>query len=117
MITHVVLFTPRSDLPPSDREALVAAFDRAIRSIAEVRHVRVGRRVTHGAGYEAGVGSGVDILVLIDFDDVEGLRRYLAHPAHTELGRRFGEAFAAGTVCDFEVGGLDWLKDAFALNA
>jgi Stress responsive A/B Barrel Domain len=112
MVAHLVLFTPRPDLPPTEQDALITAFDRAIRSIPDVRDVRIGRRVTHGAGYEAAAGAGVDILVLIDFDDVESLRRYLAHPAHADLGRRFNEALGAGIVCDFEVGGLEWLKGA-----
>jgi hypothetical protein len=42
MIAHVVLFQPRADLSPTDREAFAAAFERAITEIPQVRRARVG---------------------------------------------------------------------------
>ena len=35
--------------------AQIAAFERALTEMPAVRHVRVGRRIIHGAGYEAGM--------------------------------------------------------------
>jgi Stress responsive A/B Barrel Domain len=99
-----VLFRPKPDLPKADRDSLAEAFARAIREIPDVRGVRVGRRVTHGAGYEQTAPDLADILIVIDFDDLAGLQAYLRHPAHAELGARFTQASDAALVYDFEVG-------------
>lgn len=103
MISHVVLFRPKADLSQADRAALIAAFKAAATEIASVRGVRAGRRVTHGAGYEE-TTADLDILIVIDFDDLDGLQAYLRHPAHAELGARFNQAMDSGLVYDFEVG-------------
>ena len=110
MVTHVVFMKPRLDLSIADRRALVAAFERATREIPSVRSVRVGRRVKHDAGYEA-AAPDADYLALLDFDDLAGLQAYLSHPAHHELGARFGQSLSSAWVCDFEVGSAaDWVN-------
>ena len=110
MISHLVIFTPKSNLPATDRDALVAACERAVREIPDVRAVRLGRRVTHGAGYEAAAPDIADVLIVIDFDDVAGLQAYLRHPAHVELGARFNQACSSAGIYDFEVGGFEMLR-------
>ena len=102
---------PRPDLSAADRERLIVAFERALTEIRAVRHVRVGRRITHGAGYEAGMPDSADYLVAIEFEDVEGLAAYLRHPAHEELGARFTESLAGALVYDFEEIGLKSVRD------
>jgi hypothetical protein len=95
---HVVLFTPRPDLSEHERETVGRALDRALTNIPGVHAFRVGRRVRTGAAYDALPGD-FEYCAVIEFDDVAGLRGYLAHPAHAELGRLFyttsREAFAA----------------------
>jgi Stress responsive A/B Barrel Domain len=110
MVSHVVMMKPRLDLSADDRRALVAAFERAIREIPTVRAVRVGRRLVHGAGYEQTAPDAADYLIVIDFDDLEGLQTYLRHPAHEQLGARFGQSLSAALVYDFEVGGIEELS-------
>lgn len=110
MLTHLVLMKPRPDLSEADRSALVDAFERAVRDIPTVRNVRVGRRVVHGAGYESVAPDTADYLAAIDFDDVAGLQVYLRHPAHDDLGARFGQALSSAVVFDFEVGGVEDLR-------
>lgn len=107
MIAHVVLFCPKPDLSVEDRRSLAAAFERAIREIPGVRNTRVGRRVTHGAGYEQRMPDTVDYLIVIDFDDLEALQTYLRHPAHDELSARFNQSLSSASIYDFEVGGLE----------
>jgi Stress responsive A/B Barrel Domain len=104
MVTHVVLMKPRADLSASDRRELIAAFERATRDIPSVVAVRVGRRVKHGAGYEAAAPDSADYLAAIDFDDLAGLQAYLRHPAHVELGVRFATSLSSAMVFDFEIG-------------
>jgi hypothetical protein len=76
-----------------------------------VRSVRIGTRIRHGAGYERTTPDTADFMAAIDFDDLDGLKRYLAHPAHAELGRLFGMVLSSALVYDFEVGGLDVLQN------
>ena len=111
MVTHLVLLKPRPDLSASDREQLIAAFERALTEIPTVRQVRVGRRITHGAGYEARMPDTADYFVAIEFEDAAGLAAYLRHPAHEELGVRFTESLAGAFVYDFEGVGLESLRD------
>ena len=110
MVTHLVLMTPRSDLSPAERNAFIEAFRRATRDIPTVRAVRIGRRLLHGAAYQQNGSDAAEYLAAIDFDDIAGLETYLRHPAHEELGRRFGTSLSAGLVYDFEVGGLELLE-------
>ena len=109
MVTHVVLMKPRADLSAADRDAFVAAFERAVREIADIRGVRIGRRVTFGAGYEA-AAPDMDYAAMIDFDDLASLQAYLRLPAHAELGTRFGQSLSGALVYDFEVGGIEALR-------
>jgi Stress responsive A/B Barrel Domain len=94
---HVVLFTPRSDVTDAERHTFGEALDLALTSIPSVRRYRVGRRVRTGAAYDALPGD-YEFCAVIEFDDLAGLRGYLEHPAHVELGRLFyttsGDAFA-----------------------
>ena len=102
MVWHVVLMKPRPDLSKDDQRALIDAFDRACRQIPTVREVRVGRRFTFGAGYEAGMPDTGAFMIAISFDDAAGLQTYLRHPAHQELGARWGQSLSSGFVYDFE---------------
>jgi heme-degrading monooxygenase HmoA len=109
MMTHLVLLSPRADLSPAERSALIAAFRRAVAEIPTVRGFHVGARVLHGAGYETPAQDGAGYLVAIEFDDLAGLQAYLRHPAHEELGRQFARSVTTAAVYDFESSDLDWL--------
>jgi hypothetical protein len=110
MIVHLVLFKARPDLAAPARAAFIAAFERALTQIPAVRGVRIGARVVHGAGYEAGMPDTADYFAAIEFEDLAGLQEYLRHPEHVDLGARFGESLAAALVYDFEAGGLEFLR-------
>lgn len=110
MMLHIVLFKPRPDLTAEARAALAAAFERATREIPSVRGVRVGRRVRHGAAYEAMAPDAADYAAIVEFDDLAGLQAYLRHPAHEELGARFNDSLLAGLVYDVEIDTLDALR-------
>jgi hypothetical protein len=107
MLTHVVLFRPRPNLGHDQRLALASALTAAIRDIPSVRRARVGRRVTHGRGYESLMRTDYSHIALLEFDDMRGLQEYLRHPAHEELGRRFFESFEDALMYDYEVDDAD----------
>jgi len=103
MVFHIVLFRPRPDLSDADRDAFMRALEHAAAKIPNVRRFSVGRRVTHGRGYEQLMKEDYEYAAVIEFDDVDGLKAYLNPPAHAELGERFFTALAAGLVYDYEM--------------
>jgi hypothetical protein len=103
MIVHVVLFRPRANLSPQERQLLADTFATAVLEIPTVRRARVGRRFTHGRGYEQLMTARYDYAALLEFDDAAGLLGYLEHPAHQELGERFFSAFEDALMYDFEL--------------
>ena len=103
MIAHVVLFRPRPDLSAEERSALVDAFALALREIPSIRRSRVGRRVTHGRAYEQLMRENYEYAAVLEFDDFAGLKAYLGHPAHEQLGERFFATFEAALMYDYEL--------------
>ncbi len=93
MIAHVILFTPAEPLSEGAQADLLAELAGAARSIPTIRRFRVGPRVLHGhPGYEQMMRDDFQFAAILEFDDVNGLTAYLAHPAHRTLGDRFGAA-------------------------
>jgi hypothetical protein len=111
VITHLVVLKPHGRLSTADGEALVGAFEHAVREIPAVRAVRVGRRLTHGAEYEQASPDAADFLILIDFDDLAGLQSYLRHPAHEAVSMQFRRLLESGWAYDFETGDLTRLRE------
>ena len=105
MILHVVLFEPKPHLTAIERDRFRRALETAFREIPSIREARVGRRVLHGAGYEAAIRESFEYAAVIGFDDLEGLRAYLEHPAHRELGALFNTSALRMLVYDYEAAG------------
>jgi hypothetical protein len=103
VIAHIVLFRPRPDLSVSERESLAETFAAALREIPAIRHASVGRRFTHGRGYEQLMRVDYEYAAVLEFDDAQGLLAYLEHPAHQQLGEQFFSAFADALMYDFEL--------------
>lgn len=103
MVIHLVLLKPRADLSLSERQDFIASFRRATSEIPGVRGVRFGRRLRHGAGYESTAPDAADFMAILEFGDLAALQAYLRHPAHGELGARFGQMVSSALVYDFEL--------------
>jgi len=104
MIVHVVLFSPRPDLSDSDRTALIAALESASKHIPSIKRLRIGKRVKHSLpGYEQMMRDDYEYAVIIEFDDVEGLKAYLQHPAHAAAGHHFTASASKALAYDYEV--------------
>jgi hypothetical protein len=104
VIAHVVLFRPKPQLPDEARHRLVNGFTRAIREIPQIKRARIGRRVTHGRPYEQQMHANYSFAAVLEFDDVESLKAYLAHEAHEALGAAFYECFEETLIYDYELG-------------
>jgi Stress responsive A/B Barrel Domain len=103
MILHVVLFKPKPELNPDARRGLVKAFADAIDRIGSIKRARIGRRRTHGRPYEQLMREDYTHAAILEFDDLAGLKAYLEHPAHTDLGSRFFECFEQALMYDYDV--------------
>jgi hypothetical protein len=103
MILHVVLFRPRRGLEEDQRQGLAKAFASAIDNISAIKRARIGRRRTHGRPYEQLMRDDYTHAAVLEFEDLAGLRAYLEHPAHTELGSRFFDCFEQALMYDFDV--------------
>jgi hypothetical protein len=103
MIVHIVLFEPRSDLTPADARQLLEAISAAAESIPGVRRMTVGRRIPGGSAYEAASDRLYQYAAIVEFDSIDGLRQYLAHPAHAALGARFHDALAGTVAADYDM--------------
>jgi hypothetical protein len=103
VIAHVVLFEPRRDLSPAQREAFADAFRHALTAIPQVRRARVGERKNLGRLYDQLNVRDFPYVALIEFDNEADLRAYLDHPAHGDLGRLFYETSQGALVYDFEL--------------
>ena len=103
MILHVVLFRPKPGLGEGKRQGLAKAFASAIDDISAIKRARIGRRRTHGRPYEQLMREDYTHAAILEFEDLAGLRSYLEHPAHTELGSRFFDCFEQALMYDFDV--------------
>ena len=108
MICHIVLFKPKPGLGQAERLAIVEHLKGAIAQCPTVRRCRVGRRVLHGLpGYEQLMAEDYQFSLILDFDDVEGLKGYLRNPAHAGIGGLFTTAASASLAYDYEVVALE----------
>ena len=105
MIAHIVLFRLRPDVSVADRLALIDTWATALREIPAIRRARVGRRVRIGRSYEDMIHTDFPFAAVLEFDDPDGVRAYLDHPAHEAISTRFFAAIADTLIYDFEVEG------------
>lgn len=104
MIAHVILFSPRPGLSETARRDLLDGLAAAAAQIPSVRRFRIGRRVTHGLpGYEQAMADLYSFSAIVEFDDMEGLKSYLGHPAHIAIGEHFTASAATALAYDFEM--------------
>ena len=107
MIAHVVLFKPKPGLTDADRQAVIGDLKAAASGIPSIRKMRVGRRIRHGLpGYEQLMREDYEFIVVIEFDDIDGLTAYLNHPQHNAIGAHFMTASEAALAYDYEL--EDW---------
>ncbi len=108
MIVHVVLFKPQSALAADERRKILHTLMASLKQCPTVRGCRIGRRVRHGLpGYEQAMEADYEYALLLEFDDVQGLKDYLEHPAHTQLGQVFSGSSSSALAYDYQMVPLD----------
>lgn len=104
MISHVVLFSPRTDVSDVTRRDLLHSLAAAADAIPAVKRFLVGRRVLHGlAGYEQMMGEDFAFAVIVEVENLDGLKAYLAHPAHAAVGRHFTASASRSLAYDYDM--------------
>jgi hypothetical protein len=104
MIAHVVLFSPKPELGETERRGLIQALVAAAGDIPSIRRFRVGKRVKHGRpGYEQAMRDDYEFAAIIEFDDIDGLKTYLAHPSHAVIGHHFTMSASRALAYDYAV--------------
>ncbi len=104
MIVHVILYKPRADLADGMRQQVLDGLVTAATVIPSIRRLRVGKRVKHGRpGYEPAMHTDFEYAVIVEFDDVDGLTAYLAHPAHNAIGGHFTASASDSLAYDYEM--------------
>ena len=103
MIAHIVLLQPRADLTDAQRQEALATLERATADVPEIRRARLGRRVKHGLpGYEQLMPHDFAFALILEFEDVDALKRYLTAPAHDALGHLFYTATSTALAYDYQ---------------
>lgn len=120
MIAHVILFSPRGDLSEAARRDLLGSLVAAAGDIPSIKRFRVGRRVKHGVpGYEQMMRDDYEFAAIIEFDRLDGLKAYLAHPSHAAIGQHFTASASRSLAYDYtlvDAGDIAQLIDRDAGN-
>ena len=104
MIAHVILFKPKGELSDVERQALLGQLTAAARGISSIKRLRIGKRITHGLpGYEQAMREDFQFSMIVEVDDLEGLKAYLAHPLHKAIGQHFTQSSSAALAYDYEL--------------
>ena len=103
MVLHVVLYRPRPDVTPEALASLADTIASTAAAISDVRSFRVGMRLADSPPYFGGPFPDFPYMAVVEFDNREGLMRYLKHPAHEALGRAFNTTAEAALVYDYVV--------------
>ncbi len=79
MLRHVAMFKFREEATEEQRQASCDALSNLKGVVPSLRAMTVGRNLEHDL-YDREVYRNWDMVLVADFDDLEGLGRYFAHP-------------------------------------
>lgn len=103
MLLHMVLYQPRPGLSSAEVAGFRSALSEARDKITSVGRVFVGRTIDLGIGYEhRSEGQSFDYVAIFEFASAEGLREYMAHPAHVALAEQFWKYCERTMILDVE---------------
>ncbi|KAA6344822.1 hypothetical protein EZS27_007574 [termite gut metagenome] len=83
MVKHIVLFKLKEDVPQNERISLMTKFKETIESlpakISVIRKIEVGFNINPGESWR--------IALYSEFDSLEDVKTYAAHPEHLAAGK------------------------------
>lgn len=103
MIAHLVLYRPKPGLDEEARTRFTDALLAARRDIDAIHRFTIGRRLPGGPSYNLAAFPDFPYMAVIEFEDVAGLKAYLAHPVHAGLGQAFRSSLESALVYDYEI--------------
>lgn len=108
MIAHIVLFEPKSGTSSAQRRDFLDSITRAAREIPDVLLAKIGTTLSIGIIPEKYIGAKTySYAAVFEFADQDGLQRYLRHPVHHDLRRRFWDLCLATLIVDVEMTDAD----------
>lgn len=103
MISHIVLFEPKSGLSDADVRDFAQHLWATMTAVPSVRRATVGRKVEIPGVSARNFGDATySFSAVVEFDDSKGLIEYIQHPKHIELGRLFWLHCARTVVLEVE---------------
>ncbi len=83
----------------------------ALQAIPAIKASRFGKRILVGRSYEQSMTTDYEYAALLDFENLDGLREYLDHPAHASLATAFFMTVEGALMYDFDLGeGVEGLE-------
>ena len=98
MVKHIVLFRLREDVPAEKRLEAMRSFKAAIEALPErievIRKVEVGLNMNPSEAWH--------IALYSEFDTLDDVRLYAAHPDHVAAGKLLAEVKESRACVDYE---------------
>ncbi|MGN0310114.1 MAG: Dabb family protein [Bacteroides sp.] len=99
MVKHIVLFRLREDVPAEKRLEAMRSFKAAIEALPErievIRKVEVGLNMNPSEAWH--------IALYSEFDTLDDVRLYAAHPDHVAAGKLLAEVKESRACVDYEI--------------
>lgn len=98
MVRHIVLFKLKNTLAEAEKREVMVAFKQAIEALPAqidvIRHIEVGLNMNPDEAF--------DIALNGEFDSLEDVRFYAAHPAHLAAASLLKDAKESRACTDYE---------------
>jgi hypothetical protein len=98
MVKHIVLFKLKEELPATEKQAVMNQFKEAIEAlpakISVIRKIEVGLNVNPAEAW--------DIALYSEFDSLEDVKTYAAHPDHVAAGKLLADVKLNRACVDYE---------------
>lgn len=98
MVKHIVLFKLKEEVSEAEKLAVMQGFKEAIEAlpatISVIRKIEVGLNINPGESWH--------IALYSEFDTLDDVKFYAAHPAHVAAGKIIAQAKESRSCVDYE---------------
>lgn len=96
MVRHVVMFKFKDETPVEQRTAFINSIYQLATDIDVIRALEIGQNFADSP-------RAFDFVLMVDFDDEDGLHIYAEHPKHQPVIEMAGQVCSATHVVDYEI--------------